>query len=133
MPFLQDYECSYGHRFEYLADSRETAPKCIACTVCTDLDEEEAVRLGVKYNEAEREGELRVNDLLAYPIISTSAAPITINRHNGDYAAREKERLTKRSKEHNRLKTSREEADANTERVVGKDTANVLFSKGLHA
>jgi hypothetical protein len=73
------------------------------------------------------------HSILAFPVISTSAAPITINRRNGDYAAREKERLTKRSKEYNRLKTSREEADANTERVVGKDTANVLFAKGLHA
>jgi hypothetical protein len=84
----------------------------------------------VRHNE---EMMLFNHSILAFPVISTSAAPITINRRNGDYAAREKERLTKRSKEYNRLKTSREEADANTERVVGKDTANVLFAKGLHA
>lgn len=84
----------------------------------------------VRYRSQEM---LFCHNSIAFPTISTSAAPITINRHNGDYAQREKERLTKRSKEHNRKKTSREEADANTARVVGEDTANVLFAKGLHA
>lgn len=108
MPFLLDYECSEGHRFEHMADNRESAPSWMPCREC--------------YPRLNR---------VARPVVSGRAAPVTIVKGNGDFAERERDRLHKRAVAHNQTREVRDEIRMNTEHALSRAGVDVgLLRKG---
>jgi len=117
MPFLQDYECPKGHRFEHMADNRESAPVQLSCEVCLRIREEPDGSIAWVH--------------FARPVISGRAAPVTIVKGNGDFAVREGERLHKRAAAHNQTREVRDEIRMNTEHALSRAGVDVgLLRRG---
>lgn len=127
---MQEYLCGNGHRFIYLVHNREVPPM-IVCPECYKVAHD------VHVQELD-EGRGEVNDhtglfmdlvdhfqrsgWFGTPVISAVLSK-TIVRGNGDFADREKERLTKRMMEHNATKDSIEEQVETARSVIKKATS----------
>lgn len=132
MPFLLDYECSKGHRFEHMAANRESAPRWIACRVCYPVMREDVAAELHLYDEDDIPciiaGEPAKR---AFPVISGRAAPVTIVKGNGDFAERERDRLHKRAVAHNQTREVRDEIRMNTEHALSRAGVDVgLLRRG---
>lgn len=106
MPFMLEYACEYGHRFDHLEmGSREDAKDYIPCEGWITKQDGEAVVVQAKCPR------------LAEKVVSAVRAK-TVVRGNGDFLEREKERLTKRSQEYDKSSAGKNAKMEATERRI---------------
>lgn len=136
---MQEYLCGNGHRFTYLVHNREVPPM-IVCPECFPAMHEQHVQAldagggevvdhgsdhwaySVSFLNGAWWNDEKVNGRFGTPVISAVLGK-TIVRGNGDFADREKERLTKRMMEHNATKDSIEEQVETARSVIKKATS----------
>lgn len=107
MTRMQEYMCGNGHRFDYLVHNIDT-PEEIVCPKCRPNLHTEHVRKLDAGCPSNLTSAFAGSPVLGRKVISATL-PKTIVRGNGDFAEREKARLTRRADEHNLTKDAIEE------------------------
>ena len=115
MPFMVEYVCVYGHRFEELHMGKsDEAP---AYLPCTGMIETSVAVPNSNGKEESIEPVLRRCSRLAERAVSAVRSNMIV-RGNHDFLPREKERLTKRSQEYDQSNAGKNAKMEATERRI---------------